>query len=132
VVYSVYSPVTTIERLKRKHVPGNSEPRVNKRTIIRYGLAFAAIIGGFVIIKVSINNAWTIKENIVSCIPEELSELFDHEQSIICSSIQSQKSVLMGSVFLGAGLAIAGFIIAFVGFMKALMHKDADKKSLRV
>ena len=34
-------------------------------------------------------------ERILSCLPEELSEMFDQEQVIICSNIQSQKSVLL-------------------------------------
>ena len=93
---------------------------MNKGTRIRYGLAFSAIIIGFVIIRVSINDAGTIRENIVSRIPEELSEMFDQEQSIICSNIQSQKSVLVGGVFLGVGLAIAGFIIALVEYYESI------------
>jgi hypothetical protein len=95
-------------------------------------LAVAAIIIGFVIVRVSINGASIIRENIVSCLPEELSEMFDQEQVIICSNIQSQKSVLLAGVLLGAGLAIAGFIIALVGLMEALMGKNANKTNLQV
>ena len=105
---------------------------MNKGTRIRYGLAFSAIIIGFVIIRVSINDAGTIRENIVSSIPEELSEMFDQEQSIICSNLHFQKSVLVGGVFLGVGLAITGFIIALVDIMKAWMRNTADKTSLKV
>ena len=105
---------------------------MNKGTRIRYGLAFSVIIIGFVIIRVSINDAGTIRENIVSSIPEELSEMFDQEQSIICSNLHFQKSVLVGGVFLGVGLAITGFIIALVDIMKAWMRNTADKTSLKV
>lgn len=105
---------------------------MNKGTRVRYGLAFSAIIIGFAIIRVSINDAGTIRENIVSCIPEELSEMFDQEQSIICSNLQFQKSVLVGGVSLGVGLAITGFIISFVDIIKALMRNNVDKTSLKV
>jgi high-affinity Fe2+/Pb2+ permease len=105
---------------------------VHKRTRIRYGLAVAAIIIGIAIVRVSINNVWIIRENITSCIPEELSEMFDREQAIICSNIQSQKSVLLAGVLLGAGIAIGGFIIVLVGLVEALMRNKADKKNLRI
>ena len=105
---------------------------MNKGNRLRYGLAFSAIIIGFIIIRVSINDAGTIRENIVSCIPEELSEMFDQEQSIICSNLQFQKSVLVGGISLGVGLAITGFIIAFVDIIKALMRNNVDKTSLKV
>jgi hypothetical protein len=121
-----------IDLRENYHVLGNRGPQVYKWTRIRYGLAVAAIIIGFVIVRVSINGAWIIRENIVSCLPEELSEMFDQEQVIICSNIQSQKSVLLAGVLLGAGLAIAGFIIALVGLMEALMGKNADETNLHV
>jgi hypothetical protein len=58
--------------------------------------------------------------------------MFDQEQSIICSNLHFQKSVLVGGVFLGVGLAITGFIIALIDIMKALMRNTADKTSLKV
>jgi hypothetical protein len=103
-----------------------------KKTSVRYALAAVAIVIGFGIIKVSIDYVGIIRENIVSCVPEELSEMFDQEQAIICSNIQSQKSVLVAGVLLGGGLAVAGFIVAFVDVMKAIIHKTADQTNSRV
>jgi hypothetical protein len=105
---------------------------VHKRTRIRYGLAVAAIIKGIAIVRVSINNVWIIRENITSCIPEELSEMFDRDQVIIWSTIQYKKSVLLAGVLLGAGIAIGGFIIVLVGLVEALMRDKADKTNLRI
>jgi hypothetical protein len=103
-----------------------------KKTNIKYALASVAIVIGFGIIKVSISDVEIIRENIVSCIPEELSEMFDQEQAIICSKIQSQKTVLVAGVLLGGGLAVAGFIVAFVNFMMTLIRKTADQTNLRI
>jgi hypothetical protein len=103
-----------------------------KKTNINYALASVAIVIGFGIIKVSISDVEIIRENIASCIPEELSEMFDQEQAILCSNIQSQKSVLVAGVLLGGGLAVAGFIVVFVNAMKALIRKTADQTNLRI
>ena len=61
-----------------------------------------------------------IRENIVSCVPEELFEMFDQEQAIICSNIQSHKSNLVAGVLLGGGLAVAGFIVVLVEVVRTL------------
>jgi hypothetical protein len=58
--------------------------------------------------------------------------MFDQEQAIICSNLQSQKSVLVAGVLVGGGLAVAGFIVAFVNVVKALIRKTADQTNLGV
>ena len=85
-----------------------------KKIRLRYVLPIVALVIGFAIIKVSISDVGIIRENIVSCIPEELFEMFDQEQAIICSNIQSHKSVLVAGVLLGGVLVVAGFIVALM------------------
>ena len=92
-------------------------------------LAFSALGIGLVIIKFSISNAGMIRENVVSCIPEELSDMFDQEQSIICSNVQSQKSALLAGILLGGCIAVSGFIVALVSAMQSLMRKAAKSRS---
>ena len=82
--------------------------------------------------KVSISGAGMIRDNIVSCIPEELSEMFDQEQTTICSNIQSQKSVLLIGTLLGGFLAVAGFIVILMGVIRALIRNTADQTNLRI
>lgn len=103
-----------------------------KKTILRYSLAFVVIVIGFGIIRVSISDVGMIRENIVSCIPEELFEMFDQEQATICSNIQSHKSVLVAGVLLGGGLAATGFIVVLVYVLQALTRKTAGQINLRV
>ena len=58
--------------------------------------------------------------------------MFDQEQAIICSNIQSHKSNLVAGVLLGGGLAVAGFIVVLVEVVRTLVRKTADQTNLHV
>jgi hypothetical protein len=99
---------------------------------MRFISAIIAIIVGLVIFKLSLATAQIIRDNVVSCIPEELSEMFDKEQSIICSKIGSLKSTLIIGGLLGFGLVVIGLILALVSIIPVIIHNRKDRRNLHL
>jgi hypothetical protein len=94
--------------------------------------AIIAIIAGLIIVKLSLANAPIIRDNIVSCIPEELSTMFDKEQSIICSKIGLLKTTLIIGGVLGLGLIGIGLMLALVSIIPVVIHKRKDRRNLHL
>jgi hypothetical protein len=94
--------------------------------------AIIAIIAGLIIVKLSLANAPIIRDNIVSCIPEELSTMFDKEQSIICSKIELLKTTLIIGGVLGLGLIVIGLMLALVSIIPVVIHKRKDRRNLHL
>ena len=91
--------------------------------------AIIAIIVGLIIVKLSLAPAPIIRDNIVSCIPEELSEMFDKEQSLICSKIGSLKTTLIIGGLLGLVLVIIGLVLALVSIIPVVTHERKDHRN---
>jgi hypothetical protein len=94
--------------------------------------AIIAIIVGLIIVKLSLAAAPIIRDNIVSCIPEELSEMFDKEQSITCSKIGSLKTTLIIGGLLGLGLVVIGLMLALVSIIPVIIHNRKDCRNLHL
>jgi hypothetical protein len=99
-----------------------------KIIILRFTSAIIAIIVGLVIVKLSLAAAPIIRDNIVSCLPEELSEMFDKEQSTLCSNIESNKDTLVTGVLAGGGLALMGIVSVLVSTFHLLRGKTKDPR----
>jgi hypothetical protein len=94
--------------------------------------AILAIIVGLIIFKLSLATAPIIRDNIVSCIPEELSPTFDREQSAICSKIGLLKTNLVVGSLLGLGLMIIGLVIALVSIIPIVIRTREDRNDLHL
>jgi hypothetical protein len=94
--------------------------------------AILAIIVGLIIVKISLGTAPLIRDNIVSCIPEELSATFDREQSAICSKIGSLKTDLVIGGLLGLGLIVIGLVIALASIIPVINHTREDRNDLHL
>jgi hypothetical protein len=94
--------------------------------------ATLAIIVGLIIVKLSLATAPIIRDNIVSCIPEELSATFDREQSAICSEIGSLKTNLVIGGLLGLGLVVIGLVIALVSIIPVVTRTREDRSDLHL
>lgn len=101
-----------------------------KKISLKYILAIVALVIGLVIVRVSINGVGIIRENIVSCMPEELLDMFDREQAMICSDIQSSKSALLTGISLGGSLVVASIVVFLVGVIRIIVRKGSDQTSL--
>ena len=94
--------------------------------------AIIAIVVGLIIVKLSLAAAPIIRDNIVSCIPEELSEMFDKEQSITCSKIGPLKNTLIIGGLLGLGLVVIGLVLALVSMVPVIIHNRKDRGNLHL
>lgn len=94
--------------------------------------AILAIILGLIIVKLSLGTAPLIRDNIVSCIPEELSATFDREQTAICSKIGSLKTNLVIGGLLGLGLIVIGLVIALVSIIPVVNRTREDRNDFHL
>ena len=94
--------------------------------------AILAIIVGLIIFRLSLANAPIIRDNIVSCIPKELSATFDREQSAICLKIGSLKTNLVIGGLLGLGLVVIGLVVALVSIIPVLTRTRVDGNDLHL